>query len=127
MTWSGPRGVAGAVLLGLAIAASAAACAPGSGSASPASSASATTTLTSPVDGVLVAIDAAGLSQVKGFTLRLNDGREIVFKIGVLENGAQFPPGHLAEHMATSTPIRVSFRDEAGEHVAYRLEDAPAP
>jgi hypothetical protein len=79
----------------------------------------------SPVDGVLTHIDAAGLSRVTGFTLRLATGREITFRIGVLENGDQFPPGHLAEHLATSAPIRVYFRADGPDLVVYRLEDAP--
>ena len=81
----------------------------------------------SPVTGVLVDIDATGLSEVTGFTLRLDDGRSFEFLIGTLENGVEFPPGHLAEHMATSTPIRVSFRVDGTNLVAYRLEDAEAP
>jgi hypothetical protein len=79
--------------------------------------------LASPLTGVLTHIDSAGLSQVTGFTMRLDDGREMTFRIGVLENGSQFPPGHLAEHLATSTPVRVSFRQEGGDLVVYRLED----
>ena len=43
--------------------------------------------------------------------------------MGVLENGDQFPPGHLAEHLAGATPVRVFFRDENGTPTAYRLED----
>jgi len=50
-----------------------------------------------------------------------------VFAIGVLENGTGFPPGHLAEHMSTSSAVRVSFREENGSRVVYRIEDAPAP
>jgi hypothetical protein len=80
---------------------------------------------TSPVDGVLTDIDSAGLTQVTGFTIRSGDGRSITFKIGTLENGAQFPPGHLAEHLATSSPVRVFFRAEGPDLVVYRLEDAP--
>jgi len=79
---------------------------------------------TSPVTGVLIDIDAAGLSQVTAFTLRLDDGRQLTFRIGTLENGAEFPPGHLAEHLATSSPVRVFFRREGPALVAYRLEDA---
>ena len=78
----------------------------------------------SPVSGVLLGIDAASLSEVTGFTLRLDDGRSFEFLIGTLENGVEFPPGHLAEHLATSTPIRVSFRVDGTSLVAYRLEDA---
>jgi hypothetical protein len=71
-----------------------------------------------------VRIDSEGLTKVKGFTLRLADGTEVPFTIGVLENGAAFPPGHLAEHMSGSTPVRVFFRDEDGARVVYRIEDA---
>jgi hypothetical protein len=79
--------------------------------------------LASPVTGRLVGIDSGGLTRVKGFTMRLDDGSEVAFVIGSLENGAVFPPGHLAEHMASSSAVTVFFRDEGGAHVVYRLED----
>lgn len=80
--------------------------------------------LVSPVTGVLTHIEAEGLSKVTAFTLRTADGRETRFQIGILENGAQFPPGHLAEHMANASPVKVWFRDDgAGNLVVYRLED----
>jgi hypothetical protein len=81
------------------------------------------TGLESPVTGVLTHIDSTGLSSVTGFTLRLDDGRQVMFRIGVLENGDQFPPGHLAEHLATSAPVRVFFHAEGADLVVYRLED----
>jgi hypothetical protein len=81
-------------------------------------------TLASPVTGLLVKIDSQGLTKVRGFTLRTDSGAEIPFTVGILENGAEFPPGHLAEHMATSSPVRVFFRDESGPPVVYRIEDA---
>jgi hypothetical protein len=80
--------------------------------------------LDSPVTGVLTHLDTAGLSAVSGFTLRLDDGREVAFKIGVLENGAQFPPGHLGEHLASAEPVRVYFRASGADLVVYRIEDA---
>ena len=80
--------------------------------------------IASPVTGVLVKIDSLGLTKVRGFTLRTDAGAEIPFTIGTLENGAEFPPGHLAEHMSTSSPVRVFFRDEGGTLVVYRIEDA---
>ena len=80
--------------------------------------------LVSPVTGVLTHIDSQGLSKVTGFVLRTPDGRETTFEIGILENGDQFPPGHLAEHMANTSPVKVWFRDDgAGRLVVYRLED----
>jgi hypothetical protein len=85
---------------------------------------SASATVASPLTGVLVKIDSQGLTKVRGFTVRTDAGAEIPFTIGTLENGAEFPPGHLAEHMATSSPVRVFFRDEGGTLVVYRIEDA---
>jgi len=78
----------------------------------------------SPVEGVLVDVDSAGLADLKGFTLRLGDGRTVAFRVGILENGDEFPVGHLAEHLATSAPVRVFFRPEGPDLVAYRIEDA---
>ena len=109
------------LLLALLLATAVAACTP-SPTATPTSTRSAGP-LTSPVVGRLVDIDAEGLTKVTAFTLRTDDGREIRFDIGVLENGAEFPPGHLAEHMANASPVRVFFRDEGGRLVVYRLED----
>ena len=90
---------------------------------SPSPSAGSLAPVTSPVTGRLTHIDAEGLTKVTAFRLRLDDGRELDFQIGILENGAQFPPGHLAEHMANASPVRVFFRDEGGHLVVYRLED----
>ncbi len=75
--------------------------------------------------GLVVAVDSSGLTDVRGFTIRTNDGRTVVFKIGVLENGAQFPPGHLLEHAATGVKVVVTYRREGSDLVAIRLADAP--
>jgi len=80
--------------------------------------------LDSPVEGVVTAIDSAGLGQVSEFTLRLADASFVTFTVGTLEKAAGFPPGHLAEHQATSQQVRVYFRVQDGHPVAYRLEDA---
>ena len=79
----------------------------------------------SPADGVVVAVDATGLTEVKGFTLRIEGGTTVEFKLGELENVTEFAPGHLKEHQASATPIRVFFRHENDLLVVYRLEDAP--
>jgi hypothetical protein len=78
----------------------------------------------SPVTGVLLGVTAEGLADVKGFRLRTGDGQEIDFEIGTLENGVEFPPGHLAEHLASSSPVRVFFRPDGDCLVVYRIEDA---
>ena len=74
--------------------------------------------------GIVTSIDSEGLTAVRGFTLRTRDGTDVDFTIGVLENGDEFPPGHLAEHQALASPIRVWYRTEGKERVAFRLEDA---
>lgn len=79
----------------------------------------------SPVTGVVVAIESEGLGQVESFVLRLPDSSTITFTLGPLENATEFSPSHLTEHMATSEPIRAYFRLENGTPVAYRVEDAP--
>lgn len=123
--------VAGLVLAGVVLAA----CGPGpAGAASPSglpptpASASAAASASAPVPaspavGLVVSIDSSGLAQVHGFTLRTADGQVLTFTIGTLENGDQFPPGHLAEHQATAQPVRVYFRAQDGRLVVYRLED----
>jgi hypothetical protein len=79
-----------------------------------------------PVDGVVVEVRATGLTEVQGFTLRpTTGGANLVFTLGPLENATQFPPGHLKEHEATGTPVRVYYTSSNGQLVAYRLEDAP--
>ena len=78
----------------------------------------------SPVTGVVIKVDSAGLDKVTGFSLRTDAGQTLALSIGILENGAQFPPGHLAEHLATAVPVRAWFRDDGGKLVVYRIEDA---
>ena len=74
--------------------------------------------------GVIVAVDSAGLTNVRGFTLRVNGDTEMPFVLDQLENGTDFPPGHLVEHQAAALPIRVWYRTEGGVNHAIRLEDA---
>src|SRR4051812_27320242 len=63
-----------------------------------------------PEVGVVTTVDSAGLADVRGFTVRTCDGRTLEFRIGIIENAAQFPPGHLAEHQATLQPVRILYR-----------------
>ena len=114
-----------AVTLAAVLALSTAAC--GSAPGPSASPTAPPADLVSPVIGVLTHIEATGLTQVTGFTLRLDDGREIGFRVGLLENGNVFPPGHLAEHLQALSPVRVFFRLDGNALVVYRLEDAVAP
>jgi hypothetical protein len=75
--------------------------------------------------GIVVGVEATSLTSVQGFSIRTTDGRTVDFRVGSLENGAAFPPGHLTEHKVSLTPIRVTYVDTGGAHVAVMLEDAP--
>ena len=78
------------------------------------------------VDGVVVAVDARTLTDVRSFDLRTGDGRILTFGLAQLQNGVTFAPGHLAEHQATAIPVRVWYRDAGGSLQALYLADAPA-
>ena len=78
---------------------------------------------TSPVVGVITKVDSTGLNQVASFDLRTADGATYTFAIGELENPTEFPPGHLREHMATSSPVRVTFDVDGDRLLVTRLED----
>lgn len=72
----------------------------------------------------MTTVDAESIGRVRAFSLRSASGTNWRFLVGVLENPTEFPPGHLAEHQASSQPIRVYFRMDDGDAVVYRLEDA---
>ena len=76
------------------------------------------------VVGVIVHVESTGIDAVSAITLRTGDGATLDFTIGQLENGAEFPPGHLVEHQATAAPVRVWYRMEGDVRVAVRIEDA---
>ncbi len=80
---------------------------------------------TSPVDGVVTAVAATSLTDIQAFDLRVPGGVTLTFKLGPLENATQFSPGHLKEHQATGSPVRVYFTTSGSTYTAYRLEDAP--
>lgn len=80
----------------------------------------------SPIEGVVVSVDVLSLTEVLSFQIRTRDGNVFELPLGTLENATEFSPSHLAEHRATSVPIRAFYRLENNIPVVYRLEDAPA-
>ena len=76
--------------------------------------------------GVVVRVDSASLTDVRGFDLRTSDGRVLTFAIGQLDMS---PPGfnaqHLSVHAATSQPVVVTYEERGGKLVAVRLVDGP--
>lgn len=77
--------------------------------------------------GVVIAVDAGSLTEVRSFSLRVAGGKTLVFSLKSLENGVEFPAGHLAEHVGSSEPIVVTYRDDGGTLKALRISDAPEP
>ena len=75
--------------------------------------------------GIVVSVEATSLSAVQGFSIQTRDGRTVDFRIERLENATTFPPGHLAEHKVSLTPVRVTYVDRDGSHIAVMIEDAP--
>lgn len=78
---------------------------------------------TSVVQGVVIAVDSAGLGDVRAFTLRTGAGETLEFQLSELENAAEFPPAHLAVHQVDAYPVLVTYRMEDGALFAVRLED----
>jgi hypothetical protein len=78
------------------------------------------------VDGIVVSVDSQGLGNVKGFRLRTADGRVLTFDLSADRNEAQFPPGHLTEHVATAAPVRVWYEGSGDQLKALWLEDVSA-
>jgi hypothetical protein len=76
------------------------------------------------IDGIVTSVDSAGLGNVKGFRLRTADGRTLSFGLDLLRDGVQFPPGHLTEHLATSSPVRVWYQGSDDQLQAVWLADA---
>ena len=75
------------------------------------------------VVGVVVQVQSEGLTHVKSFALRIDSDTDMLFVLDQLQNGAKFAPGHLVEHQASSTPLRVWFRTDGGINYALWLED----
>ena len=74
--------------------------------------------------GIVVSVEATGITAVQGFSIRTIDGRTVDFRIEATENARDFPPGHLSEHKVSLMPVHVTFVDRDGSHLAVRIEDA---
>lgn len=76
--------------------------------------------------GFVVDVQSTSLTQITAFTLRTQEGAELVFRVGALDlDGGGFPGTHLREHMITNQAVAVAFDVEGDDRVATRLVDAP--
>lgn len=79
------------------------------------------------VRGILIEVQGATLQRAEGFTLRTDDGREMVFTVATEFNaGVPHPmsPGHMRQHMALVEPIVVTYVTREGRLVALSAVDA---
>ena len=77
--------------------------------------------------GVVLSVDSSSPVNVSGFTLRTDDGRQVVFVTdAVAFDQSGFPPEHLREHLALASPVKVTYRVTDGHNSVVRLEDAPS-
>jgi hypothetical protein len=76
--------------------------------------------------GLVTDIRDRSLTEVDRFTLRASDGQVAEYHVGRLTlDATSFPAGHLREHQLLNQPVLVTYREEGGERVAVRLQDAP--
>ena len=75
--------------------------------------------------GVVAGIESEGLDRVRSFSVRTDAGQVVQFDFGILQNAAEFPPGHLAEHQATGQRVTVFYLQQGESRVAVRIDDAP--
>jgi hypothetical protein len=77
--------------------------------------------------GILVDVQGASLQRAESFTLRTDDGRDMVFKpaqefnVGVSH---AMTPGHMRQHMALAEPVTITYREELdGSMIALSATD----
>ena len=71
--------------------------------------------------GVIVDVEASGITEVESFTLR-SGGR--TYEIDVTkETDLAFPPAHLSEHRASGEPVVVELEEADGGLVATSVDD----
>jgi hypothetical protein len=82
------------------------------------------------VSGVIIDVVAPSLTELNSFTLRSNDGRDLVFHIAPdarPEPAEGFVPGHLRTHSVEAAQVEVFYREENGELLALRMVHAQPP
>lgn len=76
---------------------------------------------TGTVTGVIVDLDQASPTEVRGFELKDGDDR---YDIAIdPDHDYGFPLPHLRDHLVSSDPVRVEFEERDGRLVARSIED----
>jgi hypothetical protein len=79
--------------------------------------------------GVLLDVVSTSLQKIDSFTLRTDDGRELMFVPASNFNADAahaMTPGHMRQHMAIADPVLVTYQEQDGKLVALSAVDASA-
>ena len=76
----------------------------------------------SPVRGVLTGVQTSPGGDAERVTLEDDDGNAYEFRVE-FEAGAGFPAAHLEEHRSGRLPVRISFRRDGDDLIAFRIDD----
>jgi hypothetical protein len=76
----------------------------------------------SEVTGVVLAVDALSLTDVRSFTLKTQD-ETLEIRIDP-EADYSFPPSHLRNHALSGEPVRVELDERGDDLFATEMEDA---
>jgi hypothetical protein len=71
-------------------------------------------------------VQSLGIQRLESFTLRTDDGRELVFAAATEFNAGvshAMSPGHMREHMALADPVTITYREQDGRLVALSATD----
>jgi hypothetical protein len=78
------------------------------------------------VHGVLLSVESPSIQRVERFTLRTDDGQELLFSAASDFNSDAshaMTPGHMRQHMALADAVTVTYREENGRLVALNATD----
>ena len=77
--------------------------------------------------GVIIDVQATSLTDIVAFTLHGDDGKTYVFHVApdaARDPQEGFFPGHLRSHAVAAERVRVFYRANGDELLAYKLEHA---
>jgi hypothetical protein len=72
--------------------------------------------------GVVLAVDARSLADVRAFTLKTEDETLEIHVDRTIDYS--FPPAHLRNHALSGEPVRVELEERHGDLYALEMEDA---
>ena len=76
--------------------------------------------------GIVIDVQQSSPANVTGFTMRTDDGRVMIFRVGPTSTAdGTFPAVHLRDHLATAQRVAVRYVETDEGPFVIRLADAP--